>query len=1220
MPGWTALKPANLLVLYGGQAVPTGTCLIPFEFPRIPCRSLTLPKRKAIFIIAEEVSRLTVHKDATVVSQLLGGNVAQRVLLLFCVFLFYHSVSLSQRSRQIQVPQDKPTIQAAINASRVGDTVLVDHGLYYENVRINKNIVLASRFILDGDTAHISETIIDGSRPRDSLRASAVTIGPADTTCVLIGFTIRRGIGTFHHATRGRYNWISGGGVFISNAGARVAHNRIVQNRLTTRWKHNRTFGAGLASHDSTFGATPPSFLIIEHNVISENVAAGLYGSAGGMEIGQPGIVRHNIITDNSALSEGRSLAGGVLVEIQANYLVTLEGNYISRNAASWGGGILIGCWTRRQGRAVLLNNIIVRNSGFETGGGVHILDNVHSLLLGNTIADNRALSQGGGITVFSGTDVAIVNNIIWNNTVDQISRRYPMRAYHNVIQGGLEGIASIDEDPQFLPDDSLYRLLPNSPCLGAGIASVMVNNAIVETPQMDFQGIQRKSVRGGLPDLGAVESPWADVAKTRSSGQSQRTDGDSHLKLSVRFNQRSPSDFTVDRAYILHGGKIDMTTVVNDELPGITSPPTELSFVLSPYDNFLELEVSGRGLDGITPLSCSFRLEGRDEVFHRVTESLGSDYRNYADLLPGTYRFQFLPSDQENFFDQANRAFITIIVLPYWYTRWWAYALYALGIVSIAVGFFRSRVKRLTLQQQVALEHLQAEKLAEVDRMKSRFFANLSHEFRTPLSLIVGPAEQLETSEKDPPRKQQINLIRRNAERLLRMVNLLLQFARIESGALKLGVSLQPLPPLLRRIVSSFSTSAVKKGVALHSDIQPGSFEGYVDTEKVEHIVENVLSNAIKYTNAGGRVDLKAQRVETELVIVVSDSGIGIADDHLAHVFDRFYRVDASHQSEGTGIGLSLTKELVEFHHGSISLTSTPGVGTKVTVRLPISGYREDETVPAQELKRPESRAETGKPQPSIDISGDHLEKTIVLIVEDNDDARGYLRSRLSHEFEIIDAASGTEAVQRSRDRVPDIVVSDVMMPEMNGYELCAKLKQDERTSHIPVILLTALADQTDKIEGLQTGADDYLVKPFDAEELLVRVRNLIANRKKVQERFRTSVPLKPGEVKVESLEDKFLVKVMFVVESHISEEQFDVEQFAQEAHFSRGQLHRKLKALTNLSPTDFIRYIRLRRAKDLLEKRAGTVSEVAYQVGFSNHSYFAKCFKEQFGILPSE
>lgn len=592
----------------------------------------------------------------------------------------------------------------------------------------------------------------------------------------------------------------------------------------------------------------------------------------------------------------------------------------------------------------------------------------------------------------------------------------------------------------------------------------------------------------------------------------------------------------------------------------------------------------------------------------------------SYANCPPGTYVFHVKASNNDRIWNEQGASVLVIITPPWWSTTW-AYIGYVLVLGTVLLSGFRYEGNRQRLKHEARLRSVEAEKLKEINQLKSRFFANLSHEFRTPLSLILGPTEQLESTEREISRKEQLGLIRRNAERLLRMVNQLLQFARIESGTIKLHVSLQPIPPLLWRIVSSFSTAAVKKGIALNVEIEPDAFQGFVDAEKVEHIVENLLSNAMKYTNSGGTIGLHARRIGTNLTIVVADSGVGIEQEHLAHVFDRFYRVDASHQTEGTGIGLSLTKELVELHHGSIRLTSDKGRGTTVAVTLPLSAYAESEIGQPPDVAKVHRAEKEANAQPPVYLHpADHQEKLLVLVVEDNEDARAYLRTRLEPEFEVMEAGTGLLAVQRAQERVPDIVVSDVMMPEMNGYELCRELKTDVRTSHIPVILLTALAEQTDRIVGLETGADDYLVKPIDAHELVVRVRNLIANRKKVQDRFRTVAPLKPGEVRVESLDDAFLRKAIEAVEQRVSDDRFDVEQFAKAVFLSRAQLHRKIKALTNLSATDFIRHLRLQRAKELLEKNAGTVGEIAYRVGFTNHSYFSQAFKEQFGTTPAE
>jgi DNA-binding response OmpR family regulator len=337
---------------------------------------------------------------------------------------------------------------------------------------------------------------------------------------------------------------------------------------------------------------------------------------------------------------------------------------------------------------------------------------------------------------------------------------------------------------------------------------------------------------------------------------------------------------------------------------------------------------------------------------------------------------------------------------------------------------------------------------------------------------------------------------------------------------------------------------------------------------------------------------------------------------------------VDASQtrEQEGTGIGLALTKELVELHHGTIGVKSELGRGTEFIVRLPLgrSHLKDDEIIEAPTANRERTLKPlevSGLPEPSkAEVETGDSKSHIILVVEDNADVRAYVREYLVPLYQVLEARDGIEGMEKAKETIPDLIISDVMMPKMDGYELCRILKLDEKTSHIPIILLTAKAGQENKIEGLETGADDYLTKPFDAKELLVRVKNLIALRRKLRERFSLGQVLKPGEIVVTSIDDAFLRKAMGVVEQRLGDESFSVEDLAHEAGMSRSQLHRKLTALTNQSPSDFIRYMRLHRAMELLTKHAGTVSEVAYSVGFSGVSYFTKCFQEQFGALPSE
>jgi DNA-binding response OmpR family regulator/anti-sigma regulatory factor (Ser/Thr protein kinase) len=401
-----------------------------------------------------------------------------------------------------------------------------------------------------------------------------------------------------------------------------------------------------------------------------------------------------------------------------------------------------------------------------------------------------------------------------------------------------------------------------------------------------------------------------------------------------------------------------------------------------------------------------------------------------------------------------------------------------------------------------------------------------------------------------------------------------------------------------------------------------------------MEKIFTNLLSNAFKFTPEGGKVlvQISNSRFQDprQLRITIADTGIGIPTEELPRVFDRFYQVDASQtrEHEGSGIGLALTKELVELHHGSISVKSEAGKGTEFTVRFPLGRehLKDDEIV-----DRPEGSDVTFR-QPEVvpvipsDVAEkpeekDASVKPIVLIVEDNADVRAYMREYLVTGYEVQEAHDGSEGIEKAKEIIPDLIISDVMMPKKDGYELCRTLKLDEKTSHIPIILLTAKAGTENKIEGLETGADDYLTKPFDAKELLVRVKNLIDLRQKLRERFgKLLISLSPDQAPVKSVDKTFLDKLRVAIEKNMSREDFTVEELAGEAAMSRAQLHRKLVALTGDSAGDLIRSFRLQRAKEMLENRGGTVAEIAYAVGFSSPAYFTKCFREQFGVVPSD
>ncbi len=562
--------------------------------------------------------------------------------------------------------------------------------------------------------------------------------------------------------------------------------------------------------------------------------------------------------------------------------------------------------------------------------------------------------------------------------------------------------------------------------------------------------------------------------------------------------------------------------------------------------------------------------------------------------------------------------------------------ALFALVLMSIfqyVRNLQKGRVREAALEAQ--LERAEAEKLRSLDQLKSTFFANISHEFRTPLTLILGPVQQaleginkrldVEVPEEVTMKTRYLQLIERSTQRLLLLVNQLLDLSRIDGGQIQLDLRRGELLPLLRALVYSFESLAERQHINYEITFPEQLPEAIFDRDKWEKILVNLLSNAFKFTHEGGRVAFRVEAKAEGLQMQVSDSGPGIEAADLDRIFDRFYQVEGT-EARGTGIGLALVQELVMMLDGRIEVDSEVEKGTTFTLLLPFLPEhfsQLDTEALTEELAATVSFVPQSLPTETTSgalAGGIDDEIPTILIVEDNADLRNYIAEQLGSNYQIITAGNGREGLALAIENTPDLIVSDVMMPKMDGFELCETLKSDERTSHIPVILLTAKAGQDHKLAGLETGADEYLTKPFDGRELQLRVQNLIRQRAQLRERYRRTILLQPSDVAITSADEQFLLKVQAAIEANIDNEQFSVEDLAAAVAFSRSQLHRKLKALTDQSPTVIIRDFRLQRAKSLLEQGAGSVSEIALAVGFGNLSYFSKSFKTAFGVLPRD
>lgn len=602
-----------------------------------------------------------------------------------------------------------------------------------------------------------------------------------------------------------------------------------------------------------------------------------------------------------------------------------------------------------------------------------------------------------------------------------------------------------------------------------------------------------------------------------------------------------------------------------------------------------------------------------------------------YTNLDPGRYIFQLQAANSDGYWT-TDTAYQAIIILPPWWRTPLACLLYFLmgGILLFVV--YRILIDRERQRNAIQLKEAEATQLREVDRIKSRFFANISHEFRTPLTLIQGPIEDLLEGRIQSGIQDQYQLILRNVKRLQQLITQLLDLARMDHGQEKLKLSNKDLIPFLRMVVSSFESLAHNQGIEMTFFSEWESFQASFDQVKLEKICINLLSNAIKFTPQGGKVlffigspdQEQPNSIKTDVLLKIKDTGIGIPPDQLPYIFDHFFQVDStqSRKYEGSGIGLALVKQYVELHHGQISVNSQLNRGTTFSIILPLE---QKELVQSAEPEK-----EKISMPPSLTVSkkqanqkkGPDIRSEIptLLLVDDHDDMRTYIKQNLPNDYLLLEATNGVEGVVIAKNQIPDLIISDVMMPEMDGFELCQILRTDQHTSHIPIILLTARIEISDHLQGIKYGADAYLTKPFNWEELNLRITKLIEQREVLRKKFTNQGLLQPADLDITPLDKQFLNNLIEYIEAEISNEQISLIDLSLSVGMSRSQLHRKLKALTGESPGDFLRRFRLQRAAQLLKTSQLNVSEIGYQVGFRSHSHFSQAFQRYYKMSPSD
>lgn len=652
--------------------------------------------------------------------------------------------------------------------------------------------------------------------------------------------------------------------------------------------------------------------------------------------------------------------------------------------------------------------------------------------------------------------------------------------------------------------------------------------------------------------------------------------------------------------------------------------------------DNVISVEFAALNFLNTEKNKYAYILEGFNKQWLITDAKMRK--ATYTNLDHGNYIFRVKATNEDGIWNEEGVTLKITVLPPFWKTTW-AYIIYALMIIGILLFARHMLLLRAKMRFQIEQERKEAKRMHELDLMKIRFFTNVSHDFRTPLALILAPVEKMMKNTHDEPQKKYFQLIHRNAKRLLNLVNQLLDFRKLEMEEIFLNPSENDIIRFTEDITYSFSDIAEKKNILFNFHSSVDTLITAFDKAKLERILFNLLSNAFKFTHEYGSVSVEVKMKKQEegiesdkefIEILVKDTGIGIPADKREKIFERFFQsiVPGDMINQGSGIGLAITKEFVRLHGGIISVESEAGKGSSFSVCLPVT------SIPVSVINTEEISSNGCNNMAHISVNGngngnsngtEHIGKKVngrkysILLIEDNEDFMFYLKDNLRSPFNIIEARNGKEGWQKVLGHHPDLVVSDIMMPEMNGIDLCRKIKEDQRTSHIPVILLTARSTEEIQVEGYTTGANDYITKPFNFEILLSRINNLLIQQENLKKNFQKQIVAHPGEITVTSADEKLISQVLEIVKKNIDNTDFSVEDLSKAMFMSRATMYKKITALTGITPVEFIRSVRLKHAAQLLEKTQMTVSEIAFDVGFNNIKYFVKYFKEEFNVLPT-
>jgi len=681
---------------------------------------------------------------------------------------------------------------------------------------------------------------------------------------------------------------------------------------------------------------------------------------------------------------------------------------------------------------------------------------------------------------------------------------------------------------------------------------------------------------------------------------------------------------------------EIPLSKIEFDSVYRFSNLPVEPEF---PYNiNHLTFQWSCTYWEDPSSIQYSYMLEGKDQAWSPLIRENGVTFNG---LPAGNYTLKVRAVAGNALWSDTSSYSFTIMP-PLWAT-WWAYGFYGLCALCLVLVWRHYEKKRFVLKQK-------AKALEEIDRTKSEFFTNISHELRTPLTLILGPLKALQQRTYQGDKDSLYQMMSQNGKRLLQLVNQLLDLSKLDQGKLELELRNTHLNELVAQTAANFDSACSLKNIELEL-YQDQPIHCKVDGDKIRDVLSNMISNAVKFTPEGGFIKVSVERAgpsssasragnqtngikssqllsKEHIKIVVRDSGIGIAEEDLDQIFNRFYQVKGTEyqDSTGTGVGLALVQKIVELHQGTIEVESEPGWGATFTVKLPLIPIEHSEKAqPSHDENHTHTPTQTltqftpTQSTPTHTHTPTHTQFTL-LLVEDNAQMRDFIKSCLGDRYRYLEAGNGFDGLKLAEQEIPDLIISDVMMPKMDGYEFCRRVQQQTITAHIPFVFLTAKADSKSQIKGLETGSNDYLIKPFDANELQLKIENLLQRISKLKLHYEKQLGFQGDLDAVESMDQRFLKQAIGIVEKQLSNHEFNVSEFAVQVGMSQTQLYRKLMALTGQAPSAFIRGIRLKKAAHLIQKNYGNTSDVAYAVGFNNLSYFAKCFKEQYGVSPSD